>query len=135
VASAGSKPEFGCWTVLCEPLAVGAGHHLVLIPVQDEDGHSDVRRGEPPFLSAGDGSKGQRWYAWAWIATTSPPHHLLVRRHLRTGDLAFHYCWVPGGQLLTKARLIRAAGLRWPVEEDFAFSKDRFGLGQCQAWL
>jgi SRSO17 transposase len=85
--------------------------------------------------SAGHGSKGQRWYAWAWIATASPRHHLLVRRHLRTGDLAFHYCWVPGGQVLTKARLIRAAGLRWPVEEDFAFSKDCFGLDQCQARL
>jgi SRSO17 transposase len=85
--------------------------------------------------SAGTGSKGQRWYAWAWIATASPRHHLLVRRHLRTGDLAFHYCHVPGGQALTKARLIRAAGLRWPVEEDFAFSKDCFGLNQCQARL
>ena len=70
--------------------------------------------------SAGSGSKGERWYAWAWLAT-SPRHHLLIRRHLRTGELAFHYCYVPEGQLLTKARLIRAAGLRWPVEEDFAF--------------
>ena len=73
--------------------------------------------------SAGHGSKGERWYARAWIATASPRRHLLVRRHLRTGDLAFHYCWVPERQVLTKARLIRAAGLRWPVEEDFTFSK------------
>ena len=85
--------------------------------------------------SAGSGSKGERWYAWAWLATASPRHHLLVRRHLKTGDLAFHYCWVPDGQLLTKARLIRAAGLRWPVEEDFEFGKDCFGLDQCQARL
>jgi SRSO17 transposase len=85
--------------------------------------------------SAGHGSKGQRWYAWAWLATASPRHHLLIRRHLRTGELAFHYCYVPAGQLLTKTRLIRAAGLRWPVEEDFAFSKDCFGLDQCQARL
>ncbi|HWG99361.1 MAG TPA: hypothetical protein VNV66_08570, partial [Pilimelia sp.] len=34
--------------------------------------------------------KGQRWYALAWIATASPRHHLLVRRHLRSGELAFH---------------------------------------------
>jgi SRSO17 transposase len=85
--------------------------------------------------SAGHGSKGQRWYAWAWLATASPRHQLLVRRHLRTGELAFHYCWVPEGQILTKTRLIRAAGLRWPVEEDFAFSKDCFALDQCQARL
>ena len=42
---------------------------------------------------------------------------------------------MPEGQLLTKARLIRAAGLRWPVEEDFEFGKDCFGLDQCQARL
>ncbi len=35
--------------------------------------------------SAGSGSKGERWYAWAWLATASPRHHLLIRRHLRTG--------------------------------------------------
>ncbi len=71
--------------------------------------------------SAGQGSKGQRWYAWAWLATASPRHCLLIRRHLKTGELAFHYCHAPEGQLLTKARLIRAAGLRWPAEEDFEF--------------
>ena len=85
--------------------------------------------------SAGHGSKGERWYAWAWLATASARHHLLIRRHLRTGELAFHYCFVPEGQLLTKARLIRAAGLRWPAEEDFAFGKDCFALDQCQARL
>ena len=85
--------------------------------------------------SAGQGSKGERWYAWAWIGTASPRHHLLVRRHLKTGELAFHYCYVPEGQLLTKTRLIRAAGLRWPAEEDFGFGKDCFGLDQCQARL
>ena len=59
----------------------------------------------------------------------------MVRRHIKTGDLAFHYCYVPEGQLLTKTRLIRAAGLRWPAEEDFEFAKDCFGLDQCQARL
>ena len=93
----------------------------------------DKRRWE--VRSAGAGSKGERWYAWAWLATASPRHHLLVRRHLRTGELAFHYCYVPEGQLLSKTRLIRAAGLRWPVEEDFEFGKDCFGLDQCQARL
>jgi SRSO17 transposase len=93
----------------------------------------DRRRWE--VRSAGAGSKGARWYAWAWIATASPRHHLLVRRHLRTGELAFHYCYVPDGQPLTKTRLIRAAGLRWPVEEGFEFGKDHFGLDQCQARL
>jgi SRSO17 transposase len=85
--------------------------------------------------SAGQGCKGQRWYAWAWLATASPRHFLLIRRHLRTGELAFHYCYVPEGQLVTKTRLIRAAGLRWPVEEEFRLGKDCFGLDHCQARL
>ena len=93
----------------------------------------DKRRWE--VRSAGKGSKGERWYARARIATASPRHHLLVRRHLKTGELAFHYCYVPEGQPPTKTRLIRAAGLRWPVEEDFEFGKDCFGLDQCQARL
>jgi SRSO17 transposase len=85
--------------------------------------------------SAGKGSKGGRWYAWGWIATASPRHCLLVRRHLGTGELAFHYCFTPNGQPCPKVRLIRAAGLRWPVEEAFEFSKDYFGLDHCQARL
>jgi SRSO17 transposase len=85
--------------------------------------------------SAGQGSKGQRWYAWAVIAAASAEHSLLVRRHLKTGELAFHYCYVPEGQPGGKARLIRAAGLRWSAEESFEFGKDCFGLDQCQARL
>ena len=85
--------------------------------------------------SAGKGSKGERWYARAWLAAASPRHSLLVRRHLRTGQLAFHYCYVPAGQIASKACLIRAAGLRWPVEECFELAKGSFGPDQCQARL
>jgi SRSO17 transposase len=94
---------------------------------------SDGRRWE--VRSAGQGSKGQRWYAWAWVGTASPRHCLLIRRHLKTGELAFHYCYAPEGQLLTKFRLIRAAGLHCPAEESFELGKDCFGLDQCQARL
>ena len=85
--------------------------------------------------SAGKGSKGSRWYAWAWIGTASGTHSVLVRRHLKTGELAFHYCYVPEGQPCSKTRLIRAAGLRWPVEEGFEFGKDQFGLDESQVRL
>jgi hypothetical protein len=60
--------------------------------------------------SAGKGAKGARWYAWAWLATISPRHYLLIRRHLITGELAFHYCHVPEGQPLSLSWLVRAAG-------------------------
>jgi SRSO17 transposase len=93
----------------------------------------DTRRRE--IRSAGTGSNGQRWYGWVWLATASPRHRLLIRRHLSTGELAFHYCFVPAGQAVSKSRLIRAAGLRWPVEETFEFGKDCFGPGQSQVRL
>jgi SRSO17 transposase len=66
--------------------------------------------------TAGKGSKGQRWYAWAWLGTASSRHYLLIRRHLTTGELAFHYCYVPASQPASLSRLVRAAGLRWPAE-------------------
>jgi len=93
----------------------------------------DARRWE--VRSAGAGAKGQRWYAWALLATASPRHHLLIRRRLASGELAFHYCFAPDGQRVSMARLIRAAGLRWPVEEDFEFGKGCFGLDQSQVRL
>lgn len=81
------------------------------------------------------GSKGERRYAWAWIGTTSPRHYLLIRKHLTTGELAFHYCWVPEGRPVTMMTLVRVACLRWPVEEGFEFGKDHFGLDHSQVRL
>ena len=60
---------------------------------------------------------------------------MLIRRHLASGELAYHYCHIPGGQPVSKARLIRAAGLRWPVEESLELGKDCFGLDQSQVRL
>ncbi|MDX8048520.1 IS701 family transposase [Lentzea sp. BCCO 10_0798] len=81
------------------------------------------------------GSKGERAYAWAWLATTSPRHTLLIRKHLQTGELAYHYCHVPAGRPVTLMTLVRVACLRWPVEEGFEFGKDHFGLDHSQVRL
>jgi hypothetical protein len=59
--------------------------------------------------SAGTDAKGHRWYACTWLATESPRHYLLIRRHLTTGELAFHYCFVPASQPVSLPRLVRAA--------------------------
>jgi SRSO17 transposase len=82
--------------------------------------------------SCGDGSKGARLYAWAWVATDSPRHHIVVRRHLSKGECDYYYCHVPEGRPARLKDLITAAGLRWPVEECFEFGKDYFGLDQSQ---
>ena len=94
----------------------------------------DPRRWE--VRSAGKGSKGERWYAWALIATASPRRCLLIRRHIKTGELAFHYCYAPDGQLLARTRLIRAAGLRWSVEEGFEFGNAcALHCGSVPSWF
>ena len=62
-------------------------------------------------LSAGNGAKGQRYYDWAWVTVTgSSPgcRWLLIRRHPRTGELAFYRCYAP--QPATLAALVKIAG-------------------------
>ena len=93
-----------------------------------------LARKHPEVRSLLEGLQGQRWYGWSWLAAASPQHGLLIRHHLKTGELAFHYCFVPEGQPLTLTRLIRAAGLRWP-EEEFRLGKDCFGLDESQVRL
>jgi SRSO17 transposase len=83
--------------------------------------------------SAGHGSKGERDYGWAWLATGSSHHHLLIRRSLTDpADLAYLYCHVPAARACSLTTLIRVAGRRWPVEEDFALGKSWFGLADSQ---
>jgi len=70
--------------------------------------------------SAGRGSKGERDYSWAWLATASACRHLLIRRRLHDpADLAYFLCHVPAGRACSFTTLVRVAGRRWPVEEDF----------------
>jgi len=83
--------------------------------------------------SAGVGSKGPRWYAWAWVeaATDAQPcQTLLIRRNTATGELAFYRCWSPTP--VTLATLVRVAGIRWCVEESFQAAKGQVGLDQYQ---
>lgn len=77
--------------------------------------------------SAGAGSKGQRWYSWAWFAIAAEDnddagqHHVLIRRNDATGELAYHRCYSPRPvPLLT---LVRVAGQWWRIEESFQAAK------------
>lgn len=89
--------------------------------------------------SAGAGSKGHRWYAWALVhldeAGQPGQHHLLIRRNLRTGEHAFYRCWSPNPVPITA--LIRVAGLRWRVEENFQAGKGLTALDEHQVrrWI
>lgn len=86
-------------------------------------------------ISAGQGSKGPRFYDWAWITidpdTERPGQRwLLIRRNNSTGELAYYRCYAPTPVPLHE--LVRVAGRRWTVEESFQASKGLAGLDQHQ---
>jgi SRSO17 transposase len=87
-------------------------------------------------VSAGQGAKGRRWYGWSRLplgTAGAPPgwqRWLLVRRSLRTGELAFYVCAGPAG--LPLVALVRIAGARWRVEEAFQAGKGLCGLDSHQ---
>ncbi|MEV7676612.1 IS701 family transposase [Streptomyces sp. NPDC088752] len=81
--------------------------------------------------SAGTGAKGPRYYDWAWIETDMDGHrHLLIRRNLTSGELAFYLCCSPQRVLLSE--LVRVAGTRWCIEECFQAAKGQVGLDHYQ---
>lgn len=89
------------------------------------------------IASCGAGSTGDRRYQWAWLATASPRHFLLIRRSLRKpAELAYFYCWVPHDVPPATLRVLTAVtGRRWTIEEDHQFGKDHFGYDHFQTRL
>ena len=86
--------------------------------------------------SAGAGSKGHRWYSWAWFAIEPEDdadtgiQHVLIRRNDSTGELAYHRCYSP--RPVPLQTLVRVAGQRWRIEESFQAAKTLTGLDQHQ---
>lgn len=75
--------------------------------------------------SAGQGAKGPRLYEWALVDldTSEQPGHrwLLIRRHPRTGELAFYRCYNPEPVPLTI--LVTVASSRWTIEESLCATR------------
>jgi SRSO17 transposase len=86
--------------------------------------------------SCGPGSKGTRWYDWAWVTIhdDAPGCHSLLIRRGSDGELAFYRCWT--AQPVPLTTLVRVAGARWAVEEAFQQGKGQVGLDhyQCRQW-
>jgi SRSO17 transposase len=80
-------------------------------------------------ISAGTGSKGPRWYDWAWVSAHQRGHTLLIRRG-SDDTLAFYRCWSPTP--VTLATLVHVAGMRWSIEEQFQAAKSQVGLDHYQ---
>jgi SRSO17 transposase len=65
--------------------------------------------------SCGKGCKGHRYYQWALLATASPTHKVLLRRHPdRPDQVTYLYVFVPPQRPATLATIVKIAGRRWP---------------------
>jgi SRSO17 transposase len=101
-------------------LAISASTRVALNPVTAVRADSALKTliaTDWVTASCGAGSKGERRYCWAWAATASPRHHLLIRRSLAPNikgirEVAFYLCFVPEGRPATLGVLIKVAGGR-----------------------
>jgi SRSO17 transposase len=91
-------------------------------------------------LSAGDGTKGLRWYDWRWLALADPAEPgwcrwLLVRRRVSAPqELQAYVIFAP--QETTLAEVVRVAGTRWTIESCFEAAKSEVGLDdyEVRSW-
>lgn len=87
-------------------------------------------------LSCGDGTKGKRYYHWAYLKFGSltdakMQSGLLVRRSLTNPeDLAYFFTSSPLGTKVQK--LVTIAGSRWAIEECFEQAKQETGLDEYE---
>jgi SRSO17 transposase len=91
-------------------------------------------------LSAGDGTKGPRWYDWCWLPLAAPwqsdwRRWLLVRRSLRDpAELTAYVVFAP--HATTLATVVQVAGSRWTIERSFEEAKGEVGLDhyEVRSW-
>lgn len=87
-------------------------------------------------LSAGVGSKGERFYDWQCVRLMAPPtagwcRWLLVRRSLKAErKLTAYAVYAPCGTAL--ATLVSVAGRRWCIEMCFEAAKGEVGLDEYE---
>jgi SRSO17 transposase len=91
-------------------------------------------------LSAGNGTKGPRWYDWRWLPLAEPQEPgwrwwLLVRRSLSLPtELTAYLVFAP--QDTTLAEVVQVAGTRWTIESSFEAAKGEVGLDdyEVRSW-
>jgi SRSO17 transposase len=99
-------------------------------------------------LSAGEGTKGPRFYDWAYLELADLDGEaegyagsrglwtrgLLIRRSLADRELAFFSTWCPKATALET--LVRVEGRRWAIEDAFETAKTELGLdhNETRSW-
>lgn len=86
--------------------------------------------------SAGDGTKGPRWYDWGWLPVAGVRqedwrHWLLLRRSL--SDPTEVACYLVGGPAdVTPEQALQVAGMRWTIESCLEEAKGETGLDEYE---
>jgi SRSO17 transposase len=90
-------------------------------------------------LSAGDGSKGPRFFDWTWVQIAGTEkqgykHWLVLRRSLemspKPADVAYFLVFAPATTPLSE--MVSAIGSRWTVEQCFEEAKGEVGLDEYE---
>lgn len=90
--------------------------------------------------SAGDGTKGPRWYDWRWLPLAEPlepdwRRWLLIRRSVSDPqELQAYVVFAP--HVTPLAEVVRVAGTRWTIEQLFEAAKGEVGLDhyEVRSW-
>jgi len=119
--------------------AVPVDHHLTTsgqVRIRADQALHLVEPGGWNRRSCGVGAKGRRYYDWAWIATDHPRRQLLIRRSIADPDeIAYFYAYAPEHRACSLTDLVKIAGTRWKIEDDFQDAKTTVGLDQTQVRL
>ena len=135
VLGVGATSQFNSW--IGKPAVSGTAAEIA----------GELDRSAWQRLSAGAGTKGERWHDWAYLeladlegAESSEnlsgrwTRGLLIRRHVADGELAFFTTWCPAGTPIEV--LVRIEGRRWAIEDSFEVAKNELGLdhNETRSW-
>jgi len=135
VLSVSATSQFNSWGD--KPLLAGTAEEIA----------GDLDASAWQRLSAGEGSKGERLYDWAYCELADLEasecnktlsglwtRGLLIRRSLTDGELAFFSSWCPAGTGV--ATLVAVEGHRWAIEDAFETAKTELGLAhnETRSW-
>jgi SRSO17 transposase len=125
----------------------GAWNTTPLIAGEAKDIAKDLPTEAWQRLSAGLGTKGERFYDWAYCpladldaAEFDAPsaglwtRGLLIRRSVTDGECAYFTTWCPHGTSIDI--LVNVEGTRWRIEEGFETAKNELGLdhNETRSW-
>lgn len=143
----GNDPDTRTWLEgrkLGYVLATSVNDARVQINLSTLRAIKDVVAGLPEHswqrLSAGDGTKGARWYDWQRVELATIPcmgwrYALLMQRSITDPTVVkVHRCFYPERTPL--ATLVAVAGCRWTIETDIEEAKGEVGLDhyEVRSW-